>query len=73
MSLYSVDFIPWDAEEMAEKTFSKGGRLSDLHENEEFKKLLELAEAAGTAGNIYEIVGEVAKKYERALYNPENL
>lgn len=73
MSLYSVDFIPWDAEEMAEEAFKQGKRLSDLHENDEFKKLLEVAEAAGCEGKVFEILSDVAKKYEAVRFNPENL
>lgn len=73
MSLYSIDFIPWDAENIAEKALREGKRLSDLYEQEDFKKVLKLAEATGQDGKVFEILADLSRKYEQVLYNPECL
>lgn len=73
MSLYSIDFIPWDVEDLAEKAFRDGKRMSDLHEDSQFKTLLRMAEESGQEGKVFEILADVSKKYEKVLFNPECL
>lgn len=73
MTEFAPDFYEYDAEALAEHHFKNGDRLTDLHDDPSFIDLLERAEKAGVEGRIYEVVGEVSRKYSKIVYNPECL
>lgn len=71
---YSADFLLWEIEDLVTDEFkNKNNRIVDLHNNSEFKELLEKAQETGQEGKVHELVADLFKKYARVLHNPECL
>lgn len=71
---YNADFLLWDVEDLVTTEFKdKNNRIVDLHENAEFKELLEKAQETGQEGKVHEIVSDLFKKYSRVIRNPHKI